>query len=167
MSQSNINGGVTSIDQSAFRTQSGAALIEVMVSIIIFALGILGILGLQTSTVSVAADARFRTEAAALADEYIALMTLEDPANLSNYATGGSRFNEWKALRVSSTNAALRAATLPNADITVDLGAAGPAGDTPVAVTVTWLGANDNSTAARRHISKTSIPAAAPTGIIR
>lgn len=66
------------------RSQSGFSLIEVMISILIFSLGILGMVGLQGSAVRFQDDARFRAEAAAAADEVIGLMWV-DRSNLDSY----------------------------------------------------------------------------------
>lgn len=106
--------------------QAGATLLEVLVAIVIFSVGILGILGLQASTAGVGADARFRTEASALADELIAKMQVWDPANVvtdfsgdttGGSLTGGDEFTAWY-------NGKLKGATtrLPNAQAVVTVG---------------------------------------------
>jgi type IV pilus assembly protein PilV len=144
--------------------QHGSALIEVLVSILIFAMGILGILGLQTNTVGVAADARYRTEAAALADEYVALMSIANPANLGDYKTGGTAFSAWRDVRVKPTgaNAALAPVALPNASVTVDLPAVIDLDDgNQATITVRWRGASAENDST--HITKTTIPPARPS----
>jgi type IV pilus assembly protein PilV len=151
-------------------SQGGSALIEILVSILIFAMGILGILGLQTTTVGVAADARYRTEAAALADEYIALMVTADPLTLSNYVTGGSAFTAWYNVRVRPTAATLVPVALPNADFEVDV--INPVANTPVAinaaagntvrVTVNWRASSEKTTDEHTHVTRTTIPPPRP-----
>ncbi len=144
------------------RNQQGSALIEILVSILIFAVGILGILGLQTTTVGVASDARFRTEAAALADEYVALMSIADPSTLGTYASGGSAFTAWSNLKVVPTNAALTSVALPNATFAVAFpaGVSATAG-TAVNITITWRGASETN--GGRHVTRTSIAGPRPT----
>ena len=95
-------------------TQSGATLLEVLVALLIFSFGMLGILGLQASTVGIGADARFRTEAAALADELIATMQAGDIANIQTdfNAAGGAKYTEWQNKRVLASQAGL----LPDAE---------------------------------------------------
>jgi type IV pilus assembly protein PilV len=52
----------------------GVALIEVMIALLLFAIGILGIVGLQASMKQVQTDAKVRADAANLVDELAAVM---------------------------------------------------------------------------------------------
>lgn len=54
--------------------QSGLMLLEALIAILIFSLGILGIVGLQASAVRASLDAKYRTDAALLANELIGEM---------------------------------------------------------------------------------------------
>ncbi len=56
----------------ARRQQEGFTLIEALISMLIFSIGILGLVGMQTVAARVSTDARFRSEAAAAADELLA-----------------------------------------------------------------------------------------------
>lgn len=75
-------------------SQSGAMLVEVMVSVLIFAFGILGIVGLQAASVAQVSDAKYRSDAALLANQLIGTMWLGDrtaaalTANFSTQANG-------------------------------------------------------------------------------
>ncbi len=69
--------------------QSGVALLEVLISILIISFGIMGVLGLQASSINVVSDSRDRVNAAALADELVAQMWV-DQANLGSYAYADS-----------------------------------------------------------------------------
>lgn len=51
--------------------QGGVGLIEVLVSILIFAFGILGLVGLQTRTLSYSQESLFRSQAAALTEDIL------------------------------------------------------------------------------------------------
>jgi type IV pilus assembly protein PilV len=53
---------------SARKAQDGFFLIEAMVAILIFALGILGLVAMSSTAVSSQSDAQYRTDAASLAD---------------------------------------------------------------------------------------------------
>jgi type IV pilus assembly protein PilV len=155
-------------NSASYSTQRGSGLIEVLVSILIFAMGILGILGLQTSTVGVAADARYRTEAAALVDEYVALMSVADPSTLDSYKTGGAAFGAWYTQRIDPTNAALAPVVLPNADFFVTFPAAlSTTAGNNVTVTVTWRGASAKPTDVSTHITRTTIPPERPSEAIK
>lgn len=65
--------------------QQGAVLIEAMVAILIFSLGVLAIVGLQGNMIKNVADSKYRSEASYIAQSRIAQMWAEDPANLAGY----------------------------------------------------------------------------------
>lgn len=64
----------------------GAALIEALVGILIFSIGILGLVGLQAAMTRAQGAAKFRADAAYLSSEIIGAMWVDRP-NLANYAT--------------------------------------------------------------------------------
>lgn len=64
--------------------QQGVVLIEVMVSILIFSIGVLAIVGLQAAMIKNATDAKYRADASYIAQQRIGAMW-SDPANLVNY----------------------------------------------------------------------------------
>ena len=61
-------------------------LLEVLVGILIFSIGILAMLGMQATAMRVTVDAKYRSEASFLANEIIGLMWA-DRANIASYAT--------------------------------------------------------------------------------
>ncbi len=73
------------------RRQSGIALIEVLVAIVLLGIGVLGTIGLQGRSYSALADTGMRAEATIAADKLIGIAT-NDLANLNAYAltAGGS-----------------------------------------------------------------------------
>jgi type IV pilus assembly protein PilV len=58
------------------KIQTGFLLIEAMVAVLIFALGILGMVAMGSTSVSAQSDARYRTAAANLADEIASKIAL-------------------------------------------------------------------------------------------
>lgn len=58
----------------ARRDQRGVMLIEALIAILIFSIGILGIVGLQASAVKQSTEARYRAEAAHLAQQLLGTM---------------------------------------------------------------------------------------------
>lgn len=63
----------TTLDRHPLRIpQSGFMLLEVLLAILLISFGILGLAGLQASTISAASDARYRSEASYLIDQLIA-----------------------------------------------------------------------------------------------
>jgi type IV pilus assembly protein PilV len=73
--------------------QSGAYLLEALVGILIFSLGILGIVGLQAAALRSTSDDAIRAEMVLLANQLLGQMWADDPAALkvnydSNLGTG-------------------------------------------------------------------------------
>lgn len=69
------------------KTQSGVALLEALVGILIFSIGILALMGLQAQSIRNTVEAKYRNEAAYLANQIIGQMWV-DRANLAAYDTG-------------------------------------------------------------------------------
>ncbi|MGD9951815.1 MAG: type IV pilus modification protein PilV [Burkholderiales bacterium] len=86
------------------RHQSGVALLEALVGILIFSIGILALMGLQAQSIRNTVEAKYRNEAAYLANQIIGQMWV-DRANLADYDTGGgasANMDAWRA-RVANT----------------------------------------------------------------
>lgn len=60
------------------QSQSGAALLEALLGILIFSLGILAVVGMQGSAIKASADAKYRSDASLLATQLIGQMWLTD-----------------------------------------------------------------------------------------
>jgi type IV pilus assembly protein PilV len=74
------------------RHQSGAYLLEALIGILIFALGVLGIVGLQAASLRTTTDSAMRAEAVFAANQLLGQMWADDEANLvANYS---SAFNQ-------------------------------------------------------------------------
>lgn len=77
----------------------GFALIEALIALLIFTLGTLGLVGLQVSMTRANSSAKFRADAAALAQDLVGTMWT-DAAHLSAYATascpGHARCAAWQ-----------------------------------------------------------------------
>jgi type IV pilus assembly protein PilV len=118
------------------RSASGIVLIEALVGILIFAFGVLGIVGLQASMVKAQTSNKFRGDASYLASGIIGAMWSDDIANnLSKYATPGCAShgpcNDW-------SNKV--AAALPGGTTTITVDAA-----KNVNVTIQWTVPNEGS----------------------
>lgn len=78
------------------RPQSGSYLLEALVAILIFAFGVLGLIGLLGNSIRVTNDARYRSEAANLASAMIADMwTMTAPSIDTEFAPSGTRLASW------------------------------------------------------------------------
>lgn len=138
-------------------SQQGIVLLDALVAILIFSIGILGMVNLQAAATKLAGDAKYRTDAAMLADQVIAQMWTSDPTAIStNFAgaagTGGTRYTDWAATldcksATASTSCLPAAATYPPSIV---VGA-----NNLVTVTVYWKAPND--TGSHNYVSITQI----------
>ena len=69
------------------RLNSGALLIEALIAMLIFSVGILGLMGLQATVVQASTDAKYRSEAALLANKLIGSMWVSDRTQATFQAT--------------------------------------------------------------------------------
>ncbi|MDH3460643.1 MAG: type IV pilus modification protein PilV [Burkholderiaceae bacterium] len=89
--------------------QSGFTLIELLVALLVFALGVVGLLGLQGSAIRFSTDAQLRAEATFLADQLLGQLLISDPATfatVAHHATGNAKCAPTGA---ASTNAVVTA----------------------------------------------------------
>lgn len=119
------------------RRARGVVLIEVLIAILLFSIGVLGLIGLQATAVKNTSESQFRVEAALLADSLTAQMRTSPAVTRAvDFASpGGTRFAAW-ATGVTSS--------LPGA------GANPPSVDTSnyptVTITISWRALNDTGT---------------------
>jgi type IV pilus assembly protein PilV len=111
--------------------QTGSYLLEALIAILIFAFGVLGLIGLLGSSIRVTNDARYRSEAANVASAMIADMWTMTAAQMdTDFGSGGAKLASW------TTKAA---DLLPNATTSVDLTQPGFSTESrTVVVTVSW-----------------------------
>jgi len=64
--------------QTNSKNQSGVMLLEALIGILIFSLGILAVVGLQAASIKVAADSKYRSDASLLANNLIGQMWAGD-----------------------------------------------------------------------------------------
>lgn len=73
-------------------------LLEALIAILIFSLGILALVGLQATAIKQSTDARYRSEAALLTNDIISQMWSTDRTSTTlqtNFNTGGATYNTW------------------------------------------------------------------------
>lgn len=75
--------------------QRGFSLLEVLVSVLVFSLGVLALVSLQAASMRMSNDARYRSDAAFLADQLFARMLISLPADAAQFAhhSGGAACN--------------------------------------------------------------------------
>ena len=82
--------------------QQGVMLLEALIAILIFTVGILALIGMQSRAIAYVADAKYRSDAAFLADEIISKMWV-DRTNLASYASGTAANAVTWASKVAAT----------------------------------------------------------------
>jgi type IV pilus assembly protein PilV len=66
--------------------ERGSVLLEALIAMLLFSIGILGLVGLQGTAVKGTAESRYRAEAAFFTNQIIGQMWADNPANLASYA---------------------------------------------------------------------------------
>lgn len=75
------------LSQAPTKSQQGVAIIEAMIAILIFSVGVLGIVGMQATMAKNTADSKFRADASYFAQQTVGTMwaDMEPISNLDNY----------------------------------------------------------------------------------
>lgn len=141
------------------KLESGSTLLEALVAILIFSIGILAIVGLQAASMRASADAKYRSTANLFADELIGQMWSSNRAPAAIAASfagkegaGGAAYLTWVARIEGALPVPDIAAYKPVAEVTQN------GGLSEIKITVYWLAPGDNSSAgARKHEVFTTI----------
>jgi len=117
-------------------------LLEALVAILIFTVGVIAVMGMQAASISQVSAAKYRTDASYLANQIIGRMWVDQP-NLATYtATGAAGRVTWDATV---------AATLPGGAGTIAIAGS------QVTVTITWTPPNEG--VVRRYVTIANINA--------
>jgi type IV pilus assembly protein PilV len=119
------------------KSQQGVMLLEALVAILIFSIGIVAVMGMQAASIAQVTQAKFRTDASYLANQIIGKMWVDLP-NVPSYATAGyTGRSAWDTVVAD---------TLPQGTATITVagtawsaaGAVPPAPGATVTVTINW-----------------------------
>jgi type IV pilus assembly protein PilV len=138
------------------RAQRGFMLLEALIALLIFSIGVLGIVGLQASMTKAQTGSKFRADAAFLAQRLLGNMW-SDRSGLDNYATAGAcsshtRCTEWLSevgQLLPNGAATVTVTTLPNGT-----DAAGSVIAAEVTVTINWTPPGEEQ---RRYITTSAV----------
>jgi len=117
--------------------QHGSFLLEALISVLIVAFGVLGLIGLQARAIQNVDDAQYRGEAAFMANALIGQMWVADQKTLvANFGSGGggipyTEFKTWVGQRLPGASIALNAPV-----VTITPGATATSSD--VQITIFW-----------------------------
>lgn len=117
--------------------QQGVMLIEALIGLLIFSLGILALIGMQAVAMQYTIDAKYRSEASFLANQIVGVMWT-DRANLANYDTSSGSGSTLRTSWISQVQLTLPQATgsnVPEIDVV----------GTQVTVTLRWLRPGDTT----------------------
>jgi type IV pilus assembly protein PilV len=136
-------------------------LLEVLVALLIFSIGVLGIIGLQAAMTKAQTGSKFRADASFLAQRLIANMW-SDRTGLASYGgancAGHTRCSEWVADVARALPAGAATVTVtPLADGT---DASGVVVAADVTVTITWSPPNEET---RTYTTTSSVSSKSPT----
>lgn len=132
--------------QGRLARQKGILLVEALIAVVIFSIGILGLIGLQTASVKQSTDAKYRSDASLLADKLVGKMWIGDrtATTLQNKfnSPSGTEYLSW--LGSAATEGSVLA-TLPGADahhpdvqIVLQAGGGGGASSSAVRIVMYW-----------------------------
>jgi type IV pilus assembly protein PilV len=121
------------------RKQEGVMLLEALIGILIFSLGVLALVAMQAVSVSTVSNARYRTEASFLANEILSQVWVDRGVNYNNVAsyavTGGVGASTPAQNWVDKVNALMPSSTTYPPTVAIDTPAAG---GRQVTVTIRW-----------------------------
>jgi type IV pilus assembly protein PilV len=145
------------------KSQKGVLLLEAMIAILLFSVGVLAVVGLQANAIKNVSQSKFRSDAAFMANQILGQMWA-DRTNVANYALpSGSSANvtAWKT-QVGATLPNATGANAPTITITPTAYAGPPAYTSyQITVTVRWQTADEMSAASRppahQHVTTATI----------
>ena len=121
-------------------SQRGVALVEALISVLIFSFGVLGLIGLQANAINFSVDAEDRSRAALLANEIASSMWLA-----GNVTVTAPQLTTWQATVADPTHSGL-----PNGVVTVTP----TAGTTnSVDILISWRPQTDATGAPNRRLT--------------
>lgn len=128
------------------RRQGGVALIEALISILIFSIGVLGLIGLEASAINFSVDAEDRNRAALFASEITSYMWLNGTVTVPS-----AQYGTWQN---NIANTALPTG-LPSGTLNITT----TAGTTNSSdITITWVEPTDKTATPRQLTTRIILP---------
>jgi type IV pilus assembly protein PilV len=125
--------------------QSGVMLLEALIGILIFSLGILAMVGMQSMSLKLATDSRDRAEASNLAGQLVGQMWLNRAALASYQYSGTGTAPAALTTWIAQVNASLPNAAATPPIVTVGASPLGAAAGSQTTVTLRWNSPTDST----------------------
>lgn len=141
------------------KLQRGVMLLEALIAILIFSIGILAIIALQANSIKLASDSKYRADANLLANRLIGEMWVAhtSPTFVGDFSTGGGRYIAWNSsvaatlptVGVSAPTVTITQATIPAASTV----------SSTVNIDIYWSvpGESSGTSSAHRYTTRTQI----------
>jgi type IV pilus assembly protein PilV len=140
---------------AARRRMDGVVLIEVMIALLIFMFGVLGMVGLQASVTRATSDSKFRADASYLADDMVGRMW-SDVSNVAGYdstnCSGTAQCNEWLSKVAAGLPGGVGSVTVTTVDATAKIY------DATISINWTVPGGQTHSFSTHTTISRVTAP---------
>jgi type IV pilus assembly protein PilV len=126
--------------------QRGSVILEALIAILIFSIGILAIIGLQAASISNSAAAKYRLDASLLANQAIGQMWVSDQTSLpadfqGAQGVGGAKYLAWASSVVQALPGPGRTSVL----LPTIAFASGTANGNTATITVYWREASESN----------------------
>lgn len=151
------------LKKSFFNQSAGFVLLEALIAIAIFSFALLGLMGMQALSIKNSADAKYRADAAYLANQLFAQMWV-DRANIANYAyrptetacadsatTPNANMANWLADTAAVLPGVKAAASSKKPQVIIGNDVA--SGATTVTITICWRLPSDPGTSTHNHVA--------------
>ena len=140
------------------RLMQGSVLLEGLLAVLIFSVGVLALIGMQANAINTISEVKYRTDAAFLADQLIGEMWVASPANLPGFAysgsgAGGSAIQPWLAQVGTTLPGAIANPPIVTVVPSTLFTPTGGAAVTQYTITVTIRYLPPKTTAVRRHVA--------------
>jgi type IV pilus assembly protein PilV len=142
------------------KREQGVMLLEALIGILIFSIGVLAIVAMQAAAIGYTSDAKYRSDASFLANQIIAQIWLDRGANMANttsYAYPGgtaTALSSW----ITKVNATLPQTAGANAPVIAVTLSGTPASSSTVDVTIKWQPPNSATVHSYRTVSVVANP---------
>lgn len=140
--------------------QQGVMLLEALIAILIFSIGILAIIGMQANAIKLAGDSKYRSQAGLLANQLIGEMWIaqSSPTFATDFSSpNGARYLAWQS-SVAET-LPITGVSAPTVTITPSTIAAASSVSSAVDIEIFWSlpGTNNSGSPSHKYNTRTQI----------